>query len=185
MSREFLFVLWAGGGNVPPQLAIARRMVARGHRVRMLAPAVLRESIEAAGIVFEPYREVPEHDESVPERSLVRDFGARSKLAAAAAARDNLVAAMARPVAADVLTTLERRPSTKPIPSSTIINKTPIGRAMTYQAKWRFAARTPVSLSRLPMPLLRVATGREGDWQAVPPPGRSTTGQAIPSHVLG
>jgi UDP:flavonoid glycosyltransferase YjiC (YdhE family) len=111
MSQEFLFVLWAGGGNVPPQLTLARRLVARGHRVRMLAPAVLRESIEAAGIVFEPYREIPEHDESVPEGSLVRDFEARSKAAALAAARDNLVAAMARPVAADVLATLERRPA--------------------------------------------------------------------------
>ena len=77
----------------------------------MLAPAVLRESIEAAGIEFEPYRTIPEHDESVPEHSLVRDFEARSKVAALAAARDNLVAAMARPVAADVLATLERRPA--------------------------------------------------------------------------
>jgi UDP:flavonoid glycosyltransferase YjiC (YdhE family) len=109
MSQEFLFVLWAGGGNVPPQLTLARRLVARGHRVRMLAPAVLRESIEAAGIAFEPYGETPEHDESVPEHSLVRDFEARSKAGAIAASRDNLVAAMARPVAADVLATLERR----------------------------------------------------------------------------
>lgn len=111
MSQEFLFVLWAGGGNVPPQLTLARRLVGRGHRVRMLAPAVLRESIESAGIAFEPYRQTPEHDESVPERSLVRDFEARSKVGAIAAARDNLVAAMARPVAADVLATLERRPA--------------------------------------------------------------------------
>jgi UDP:flavonoid glycosyltransferase YjiC (YdhE family) len=77
----------------------------------MLAPAVLRESIEAAGIAFEPYHEIPEHDESVPERSLVRDFEPRSKSAEIAASRDNLVAAMARPVAADVLATLERRPA--------------------------------------------------------------------------
>ncbi|HET9739008.1 MAG TPA: nucleotide disphospho-sugar-binding domain-containing protein [Solirubrobacteraceae bacterium] len=111
MSQEFLFVLWAGGGNVPPQLTLARRLVARGHRVRMLGPAVLREKIEAAGIAFEPYREIPEHDESVRDRSLVRDFEARSKAAALAAARDNLVAAMARPVATDVLATLERRPA--------------------------------------------------------------------------
>jgi UDP:flavonoid glycosyltransferase YjiC (YdhE family) len=111
MSQEFLFVLWAGGGNVPPQLTLARRLVARGHRVRMLAPAVLREKIEAAGIVFEPYREIPEHDESVRERSLVRDFEAHSKAAEIAASRDNLVGALARPVAADTLATLERRPA--------------------------------------------------------------------------
>lgn len=110
MTKEFLFVLWAGGGNVPPQLTLAERMVARGHRVRMLAPAVLREQIEAAGIAFEPYREIPEHDESVPERSLVRDFEQRSKMGALAAARDNLVAAMAEPVATDVLAALSRYP---------------------------------------------------------------------------
>lgn len=111
MSREFLFVLWAGGGNVPPQVRVARRLVARGHHVRMLAPAVLRDQIEAAGIVFEPYGEAPEHDESDPRRSIIRDFEARTRPAAIAAARDNLIAAMTRPVAADVLASLERRPA--------------------------------------------------------------------------
>ena len=111
MSKEFLFVLWAGGGNVSPQLNLARDLVAREHRVRMLAPAVLREAIESAGVSFESYGEIPEHDEAVAERSLVRDFGARSKIGALVAARDNLVGAMARPVAADVLSTLECRPA--------------------------------------------------------------------------
>jgi UDP:flavonoid glycosyltransferase YjiC (YdhE family) len=77
----------------------------------MLAPAVLRDSIEAAGIVFEPYGETPEHDESDPKRSIVRDFEARSKAGAIAAARDNVIAALTRPVAADVLAALDRRPA--------------------------------------------------------------------------
>lgn len=110
MPSSFLFTVWAGGGNVPPQLALARRLTARGHTVRMLAPAVLRERIEAAGVGYEPYRDAPEHDESVPERSLVRDFGRRSPLGAVAAARDNLLAAMTRPIAADVLRVLDRDP---------------------------------------------------------------------------
>jgi hypothetical protein len=36
MSKSFLFVVWAGGGNVPPQLTLARRLATRGHAVRML-----------------------------------------------------------------------------------------------------------------------------------------------------
>ncbi|MGH2557106.1 MAG: glycosyltransferase, partial [Actinomycetota bacterium] len=108
MRKSFLFVVWAGGGNVPPQLTLARRLAARGHSVRMLGPAVLREGIEAAGVVYEPYREAPEHDEAVPERSLVRDFD-RSPLGAIAAVRNNLLAGMAAPVAADVLSILERQ----------------------------------------------------------------------------
>ena len=48
MSKSFLFVLWAGGGNVPPQLVLAGRLAAQGHEVRVLAPQVLRQRIEAA-----------------------------------------------------------------------------------------------------------------------------------------
>jgi MGT family glycosyltransferase len=76
----------------------------------MLAPAVLRARIEAAGVTYEPYREAPEHDESVPEHSLVRDFEQRSSLGAVAAVRDNLIGGMTRPIAADVLSVLERHP---------------------------------------------------------------------------
>jgi UDP:flavonoid glycosyltransferase YjiC (YdhE family) len=110
MSHVFLFVLWSGGGNVPPQLTLARRLVARGHRVRMLAPAVLRDAIVAAGIEHVPYRAIPEHDEAAPETSLVRDAG-RSKLGAVAAARDNLIAGTLEAVAADVGAALDRHPT--------------------------------------------------------------------------
>ena len=109
MSKSFLFVVWAGGGNVQPQLTLARRLAARGHMVAMLAPEVLAEKIEAAGVVYEPYREAPEHDEGVPERSLIRDFDARTPIGAVTAVRENLLAGMAAPITADVLALLERR----------------------------------------------------------------------------
>ncbi|HEX6335964.1 MAG TPA: glycosyltransferase [Jiangellaceae bacterium] len=109
MTTAYLFALWAGGGNVPPQMALATRLAAAGHEVRVLAPAVLRGQIEAAGLEFEPYRRTPEHDEADPARSLTRDFGYRSPLGAAKATRDHLFVAMAEPVAADVLGVLARR----------------------------------------------------------------------------
>jgi hypothetical protein len=34
--KRFLFVFWEGGGNVPPQLGLVRRLVSRGHEVRVL-----------------------------------------------------------------------------------------------------------------------------------------------------
>lgn len=108
MSKTFLFVLWAGGGNVPPQLTLARRVAARGHEVRVLAPAVLRTKIEAAGLLFEPYVKAPEHDESDPARSLIRDFEARTPMGAAKAVRERLLAGTAGPIAADVLGIMER-----------------------------------------------------------------------------
>ena len=105
---SFLFTLWAGGGNVPPQLTLARRLTARGHEVRMLAPAVLRTKVEAAGVIYEPYHRTPEHDEAVPERSLLRDFDARTPVGALTASRDRLLVGLAGPVAADVGAILER-----------------------------------------------------------------------------
>ena len=61
---SYLFAIWAGGGNVPPQLAIARRLVARGHEVRVLAPESLRATVERTGAAFEPYVRAPQHDEA-------------------------------------------------------------------------------------------------------------------------
>jgi hypothetical protein len=37
-GHSFLFVTWNGGRNVPPNLSIARKLVARGDRVRVVAP---------------------------------------------------------------------------------------------------------------------------------------------------
>lgn len=90
-SRHFLFVLWDGGGNVPPQLALARRLTERGHRVRVLAPRVLRSRIEAAGGMFVPLRRVPEHDGSSPASDLAKDFEARTVMSAAARNRDHVI----------------------------------------------------------------------------------------------
>ncbi len=109
MSKTFLFAVWAGGGNVPPQLTLARRVAAMGHEVRVLAPAVLRDRIEAAGLAHEPYVDAPEHDEAVPERSLIRDFEARTPIGAATAVRERLLAGMAGRIARDVLRIMERR----------------------------------------------------------------------------
>ena len=98
----FLLVLWAGGGNVPPQLALARRLTERGHRVRVLAPRVLRPPIEAAGCVFVPFRETPEHDSSSPTDDLLKDWGARTSLSAAARVRDRLIFGTALAYSRDV-----------------------------------------------------------------------------------
>lgn len=103
---DVLMVLWDGGGNVPPQLGIARRLLERGHSVRMLAHRSLRERIEAAGAEFVPYRSAPEGDASSPETDLMRDWAARTPIGAAAAIRDNVmygpVAEFARDTAAEI-----------------------------------------------------------------------------------
>jgi UDP:flavonoid glycosyltransferase YjiC (YdhE family) len=52
---KILFVMFDGGGNVPPQLAVARALRARRAQVHFLGHAGLRERVEAEGFSFEPF----------------------------------------------------------------------------------------------------------------------------------
>ena len=53
---EILFVTWDGGGNVPPAVAIARELQARGHTVRFLGHRSQRDDLAAAGFEVEDTR---------------------------------------------------------------------------------------------------------------------------------
>jgi MGT family glycosyltransferase len=99
---HYLFVLWDGGGNIPPQLALARRLIERGHHVSILAPHVLRSRIEAAGCQFILLHETPEHDSSSRTEDLLRDWEARTPLTAAGLVRDRLIFGTASGYASDV-----------------------------------------------------------------------------------
>lgn len=109
--RNFLFVLWSGGGNAPPQLALARRLTERGHRVRVLAPRALQAAIEAAHCVFVPVHAVPEHDSSSVRDDLAKDWEARTPIGAAARGRDRIIFGSALAYAQDVSAAIaEERP---------------------------------------------------------------------------
>jgi MGT family glycosyltransferase len=100
MSR-YLMALWAGGGNVPPQLVVAKRLRRRGHDVTVLAPHVLRQAVQASGAVFAPYRRAPEHDMATPELDPIRDWEVTGR-ARADRVRDGVMFGTAAGIAADL-----------------------------------------------------------------------------------
>jgi MGT family glycosyltransferase len=53
-------VVWAAGGNVGPAVGLGRVLSRRGHEVRVLGPAVLRDRFEQAGCTFRPFRSARE-----------------------------------------------------------------------------------------------------------------------------
>lgn len=55
MQRSYLFVTWEGGGNVPPVLGVARRLVGRGHTVWVLTEPCLAEAVAQTGARFVPF----------------------------------------------------------------------------------------------------------------------------------
>jgi MGT family glycosyltransferase len=85
---RFLFVLWEGGGTNPPELAIAARLVARGHVVRVLADPCIEADARAAGASFVPYRLAPHRTTRTAETEIIQDWSARTALGAFARARD-------------------------------------------------------------------------------------------------
>lgn len=65
---RILWVGWAGGGAVPPQLALCEALIDAGHEVIAVADARLRVQAEQSGMQFEGIAEPPRPvDASGPE----------------------------------------------------------------------------------------------------------------------
>ena len=106
-----LQVIWDGGGNTAPQLAIARALTGRGHEVRVLGHRAQRAKIEATGAEFAAYRRAPEGDASDPETDLLRDWEARTPIGALGRVRDRLMYGPSALFATDVIETLDEWPA--------------------------------------------------------------------------
>lgn len=72
---RILFVTWDGGGNVPPVLALADRLGARGHAVQAMGTAALAERFAAADVPFLARDVVAEWDQSALARDVLAEAG--------------------------------------------------------------------------------------------------------------
>ncbi|HJZ49856.1 MAG TPA: glycosyltransferase [Roseiflexaceae bacterium] len=109
--RTYLFVLWEGGGNVPPMLGLARRLVECGHTVRVISdPCNEREAL-AAGATFVPYTSAPHRHDKRAASTIVNDYAAASPGAALRVWLDAIACGPALAYAQDVLAELERQPA--------------------------------------------------------------------------
>ena len=76
-----LQTLMAFSGNAPPQLAVTRQLVERGHEVRVLAHSAARERVERTGAEFVEFRRtVPAMDITQRETDSLRDWEARTRM---------------------------------------------------------------------------------------------------------
>ena len=75
--------LFAFSGNAPPQLAVMRELVERGHEVRVLAHSAARKRIERTGAEFFEFRRaVPALDITRRDTDSLRDWEARTRAGA-------------------------------------------------------------------------------------------------------
>ena len=61
-----LTTYWDGGGNVPPQRALARELTRRGHEVHVLTHNSLRDAVVSDGATFHPLATAPQWDGAQP-----------------------------------------------------------------------------------------------------------------------
>ena len=78
---KILFAIVDGGGNIAPQLAVARALAARGAEVQVLGHRGIREKVEAAGFAFEPFTD-GQHFDPTAQRSLGAMMTAFARVAA-------------------------------------------------------------------------------------------------------
>src|SRR5262245_57623107 len=108
--RKFLFVLWEGGGNVPPMLGLARRLVERGHSVRVISDPVNGPEARTAGCQFTPYTRAPHREDKSAASTIVNDYDAKSPAQALYITMDKIFSGPSLAYAQDVLDELEKRP---------------------------------------------------------------------------
>lgn len=111
MSYRYLFALTDGGGTVPPEVGAVRRLVERGHDVRVLAEDSMAPEVRATGATLVPWRTAPNRPDRDPANDPLQDWAAPSLLAQARDMGDHLIAGPAPDYARDVLATIDdRRP---------------------------------------------------------------------------
>jgi len=107
---RYLFVTWDGGGNLTPELIVARSLVGRGHEVSFLGHESQRGRIEAADCYFRGFSLAPDCDAARSDRVLVPDWEDRPPQEIFALARERFMFGPAAEFARDVLSELDRRP---------------------------------------------------------------------------
>ena len=100
-ALQFLFPMWEGGGTIPPQLGVARRLLDRGHKVHVLADPTVEDDALAAGCTFSPWQRAPHRTSLDPSQDLLRDWEVGNPFSILRRVRDVFVAEPAERFAAD------------------------------------------------------------------------------------
>jgi UDP:flavonoid glycosyltransferase YjiC (YdhE family) len=108
-TNTYLFVLWEGGGNVPPILALARQMVQRGHRILVISDPCNEPEAIAAGCEFFSYTTAPHRYSKSADTTLLKDYAAGNTIKGFRMFLDEIACGPALNYARDVLEVLNNK----------------------------------------------------------------------------
>ncbi len=101
VPHRFLMPMWEGGGTLPPELGVARRLIARGHAVHVLGDPTISEQAHAAGCSFSPWRRAPHRTSLDRAQDPIKDWETSNPLAMIKRVCDRFIAGPAADYAAD------------------------------------------------------------------------------------
>jgi MGT family glycosyltransferase len=109
---DILLATVQGGGTIPPQMGLARRLVERGHRVHVLSEPTVEAEARAAGCSFRTWPSAPFTDAVSRDRPMGRDWELHTPGQALRLVRDfgEMIFGAADRFARDVLATLDDLP---------------------------------------------------------------------------
>jgi MGT family glycosyltransferase len=108
---EFLMASFEGGGNVPPFVGAVRRLVSRGHRVRVLGDDSMRADVAAAGGEFRPWQRAYNRPDRTAASDQMRDWEPTEPGGDLLRLLDRLTIGPAGDYAEDTLAELSREPA--------------------------------------------------------------------------
>jgi len=106
--KHFVFVMWEGGGTVTPEIALARQLRTRGHRITVLGDDSLRQEAQAAGVTFVGYERAPNRPTKSKQHDPLRDWELDDPRDVLQAAVTRIMCGPALSVAQDLLALCER-----------------------------------------------------------------------------
>ncbi|WP_432493080.1 nucleotide disphospho-sugar-binding domain-containing protein [Kineococcus gypseus] len=107
---KVLAALWDGGGTVPAELGVVRRLRERGHDVTVLADPPLEPGATRVGAAYRCWTRAPFRRTDAREDDCFRDWECRTPLGQFTRVRDRLVTGPAAAFAADVREQLAAEP---------------------------------------------------------------------------
>jgi MGT family glycosyltransferase len=101
--------MWDGGGTVPAEMGVVRRLIARGHTATVLGDPTLAGEAAAAGAEFRSWTRAPHRRSTAVEDDLLQDWECRTPPQLLRRLCERLITGPAREFAAEVRAALDER----------------------------------------------------------------------------
>lgn len=106
--HSYLCALFDGGGTVPVELGVVRRLVRRGHQVTVLGEDTMAEEVAPLGARFRRWQTAPNRASRRPEDDPLRDWECRTPFHLFKRVLDRQLVGPAPAYAADVTAAIEQ-----------------------------------------------------------------------------